>query len=300
MRRSVLLAALGIAAAVVAASAQQNPPTFRAGVKVVPVYATVTDRGGRFVLDFGKEHFSITDNGQPVVITQFSSQFVPITAAIMLDLSRSMINRYDAVLAAAEQFIVRLMPGDKARVGSFSEEVRMGPPLTGDRDAMITFIRDSFDLRVGMRTRLWDGMIEGIKTLEGVEGRRVLFVITDGNDTLSSARMDDAVSAARHAGVIVYWISMTGTGGQEPRAQLQPNAGLKYFVDETGGGYMRFDDLSEINPIMTEVTEELHHQYLLGFTPAVLDGKVHKLDVKLDQSIYTVRARKTYVAEEEK
>ena len=76
--------------------------------------------------------------------------------------------------------------------------------------------------------------------------------------------------------------------------------GLPFFVDETGGGYMRFDDVSEINPIMTEVTEELHHQYLLGFTPAVLDGKVHKLDVKLDQPNYTVRARKTYVAEAEK
>ncbi len=279
---------------------QQTPPTFRAGVKVVPVYATVTDRAGRFVLDLPKEMFTITDNGQPVVITQFSSQFVPITAAVMLDLSRSMINRYDAILAAAEQFIVRMLPGDRARVGSFSEEVRMGPPLTGDRDALMKFIRESFDLRVGMRTRLWDGLMEGIKTLDGVDGRKVIFVITDGQDTWSERRMDDALSEARRAGVIVYWLSLTGTGGPEPRAQIYPNAGLKAFVEETGGGYMRFDDLSEMNPIMTEVTEELHHQYLLGFTPAVLDGQLHKLQVKLRQSNYTVRARQSYVAEESK
>ena len=126
-----------------------------------------------------------------------------------------------------------------------------------------------------------------------------MFVISDGADTWSERRMDDVLSMARKAGVIVYWLSITGTGGPEPRSQFFPNAGLKYFVEETGGGYMRFNDLDEINPIMTEVTEELHHQYLLGFTPAVLDGKVHKLDVKLSQSNYTVRARQSYVADDD-
>lgn len=278
----------------------QDPqqPTFRTGVRTVPVYATVTDRGGRFVLDLKKSDFVIVDNGQPVSITQFSNQFVPITAAVMLDLSRSMINRYDAVIAAAEQFIVRLMPGDRARVGSFSEEVRMGPPLTDDRDAMIKFLRDSFDLRVGMRTRLWDGIEQGILSLEGVEGRRVVFVISDGTDTWSVKRMDDVLGMARKAGVLVYWISMSGTGGPEPRAQMRPNAGLRSFVEDTGGGYMRFAEIDEINPIMTEVAQELHHQYLLGFTPAVLDNRLHKLEVRTTQSNYTVRARKNYVAEQ--
>lgn len=281
-------------------SAPQDPqqPTFRASVRTVPVYATVTDRGGRFVLDLKKSDFVVTDNGQPVVITQFSNQFVPITAAVMLDLSRSMINRYDAVISAAEQFIVRLMPGDRARVGSFSEEVRMGPPLSSDRDAMITFLRDSFDLRVGMRTRLWDGIEQGIMSLDGVDGRRVVFVISDGGDTWSVKRMDDVLDTARKAGVLVYWISMSGTGGPEPRAQIRPSAGLRSFVEETGGGYMRFADLEEINPIMTEVAQELHHQYLLGFTPTTLDNRLHKLDVRTTQPNYTVRARKNYVAEQ--
>lgn len=277
-------------------AAQQ--PQFRAGVKVVPVYATVTDRAGRFVLDLKKDQFEITDEGKKVELTQFSNQFVPITAAIMLDLSKSMLGRYDAVIAAAEQFIVRLMPGDRARVGSFSEEVRMGPPLTGDRDVLIKFIRDSFDLRVGMRTRLWDAIDEGVKSLDGIEGRRVVFVITDGQDTWSVIRMDDAVRAARKAGVILYWIGMSGTGTPEARPQIRANAGLKYFVEETGGGYMRFAEIDEINRIMTEVAQELHHQYLLGFTPAVLDNKLHKLDVRVPQTNYTVRARKSYVAEE--
>lgn len=273
-------------------------PQFRAGVKTVPVYATVTDRGGRFVLDLRKEQFELTDDGKKVELTQFSNQFVPITAAIMLDLSKSMLPRYDAVLAAAEQFIVRLMPGDRARVGSFSEEVRMGPPLTGDRDALIKFLRDSYDLRLGMRTRLWDGIEEGVKALDGIEGRRVVFVITDGQDTWSVDRMDDAVRMARKAGVLLYWIGMTGTGGPEARPQIRANAGLKYFVEETGGGYMRFSEIDEINRIMTEVAQELHHQYLLGFTPAVLDNKLHKLEVRVLQTNYTVRARKSYVAEE--
>lgn len=291
-------AALSVAATMYAEA--QTPQTFRAGVKIVPVYATVAAPNGQFILDLKKEQFTLTDNGQPVTITQFSNQFVPITAAIMLDLSKSMLTRYDAVLASAEQFIVRLMPGDRARVGSFSEEVRMGPPLTSDRDALIKFLRDSFDLRVGMRTRLWDGIDEGIKALDGAEGRRVVFVITDGNDTWSVKRGDDVLSAARKAGVLVYWISMSGTGGPEPQSQRTPSAGLRSFVEDTGGGFMRFNEIDEINRIMTEVTQELHHQYLLGFTPAALDGHLHKLDLRVPQSNYTVRARKTYVAEEEK
>lgn len=277
---------------------QQTPPTFRAGVKTVPVYASVTDDGGRFVLDLARDQFQITDNGQPVAITQFSNQFVPITAAIMLDLSRSMMPRYDAVIAAAEQFIVRLMPGDRARVGSFSEDVRMGPPLTGDRDALIALLRNNLDLQVGMRTRLWDALEQGIRALDGVDGRRIVFVITDGRDTLSDRRMEEVLASARKAGVVVYWISISGTGGPEPQAQFWPNAGLLSFVHETGGGYMRFADIDEINRIMTEVAQELHHQYLLGFTPAVLDGRLHKLDVRVTQPNYTVRARKNYIAEE--
>lgn len=277
---------------------QQAPPTFRGGVKTVPVYASVSDRTGRFVLDLRKEQFQIEDNGQPVVITQFSNQFVPVTAAILLDLSRSMLPRYDAVIAAAEQFIVRLMPGDRARVGSFSEEVRMGPPMTGDRDALIALLHNNFNLQVGMRTRLWDAIEQGIQTLDGIDGRKIVFVVTDGSDTLSDLTMDTVLSHARKAGVIVYWISMTGTGGREAQAQFRQNAGLLSFVEDTGGGYMRFTDIDEINRIMTEVTQELHHQYLLGFTPAVLDNRLHKLDVRIPQSNYTVRARKNYVAEE--
>ena len=151
-----------------------------------------------------------------------------------------------------------------------------------------------------MRTRLWDAIEQGINTLEGIDGRRIVFVVTDGNDTLSDLTMEQALSHARKAGVIVYWISMTGTGGREPQAQIRQNAGLLSFVEDTGGGYMRFSEIDEINRIMTEVTQELHHQYLLGFTPASLDGRLHKLDVKLTLPNYTVRARKTYVAEEDK
>jgi len=283
---------------VIALDLAAQQPQFKAGVKTVPVYATVTDKAGRFVTDLTKEQFEVVDEGKKVELTQFSNQFVPITAAIMLDLSKSMLDRYDAVIAAAEQFIVRLMPGDRARVGSFSEEVRMGPPLTGDRDALIKFIRDSFDLRVGMRTRLWDGIGAGVKALDGIEGRRVVFVITDGLDTWSELQMDDAVRMARKSGVLVYWIGMSGTGSQEPRSQIRQNAGLRYFVEETGGGYMKFAEIDEINRIMTEVAQELHHQYLLGFTPAVLDNRLHKLEVRVLEKNYTVRARKSYVAEE--
>ena len=80
----------------------------------------------------------------------------------------------------------------------------------------------------------------------------------------------------------------------------RPDGGLKKLADETGGGYFELQKTADLAPTFTRVATELHSQYVLGFTPTLLDGKVHKLDVKMKPAGLTARARRSYVAAADK
>ena len=105
----------------VALGAQQ--PTFRLGTQTVPLYITVTDTAGRLVPNLTKEHFTVLNNGIPQEISVFDNTVRPITSVVTLDTSGSMTNNLDLMKAAAEQFIIRLLPEDKAVVGAFNNKV---------------------------------------------------------------------------------------------------------------------------------------------------------------------------------
>src|SRR4029077_5737129 len=80
----------------------------------------------------------------------------------------------------------------------------------------------------------------------------------------------------------------------------KPDGGLKKLADETGGGYFELDKTSDLSPTFTRVAQELHSQYVIGFTPTQLDGKVHKLALRVKQPGMTTRARRSYLAETDK
>src|SRR5581483_2757981 len=92
-------------------TAQQPTPAFRAGTRTVPIYATVTDELGAFVLDLKKDDFEVRDDGKPQPLTVFTTDIQPISAFVLLDGSRSMVKALDTVITAADHFVVRLMPG---------------------------------------------------------------------------------------------------------------------------------------------------------------------------------------------
>ena len=105
----------------------QQQPTFKSGTKTVAVYATVTDKDGRLVPDLEREAFEVRDNGKPQPITVFSNDIQPITVVMMLDRSGSMRGNYRLVEEAAAEFVRRLGPDDKARVGSFADRIEIEP-----------------------------------------------------------------------------------------------------------------------------------------------------------------------------
>ena len=283
-----------LAAATLTAVAQQEPPTFKATTQIVSVPATVLDGQGRLVPNLDQDQFTILDNGKPQDITFFQNETQPFTVVVMLDYSASMTSSLDLLRAASEQFLLRMLPQDKGQVGAFSDRIEFSGEFTNDRDDLISALRD---LQYGNPTRLWDAVDQSIDMLKPVENRKVVLVFTDGDDTYSKAGFGTVLDHAKQNEVMVYAIGLQSQyfNGQR-MVRSQPDRSLKKIAEETGGGYFELKKTDELAPTFTRVAQELHSLYTIGFSPAVLDGKEHKLELRMKQAGQVARARKTYIA----
>ncbi|MCC7124280.1 MAG: VWA domain-containing protein [Acidobacteria bacterium] len=297
MKRSALVSALAVAVTGVlltTAPAAQDQPLFRAAVRTVPIYATVLDANSRLVPDLQQSDFTITDNGKPTEITLFSAEPQPFTAVVMMDTSASMTANLKLLNRAAEQFLLRLLPVDRAQVGAFNDKIQLSGTFTNDRDALIAALDD---LYFGNPTRLNDAIATSLDALQGADGRRVILVFTDGEDTSSRTKFGTVLDRARDEEVMVYSIGLESEYFDGVRVvRTRPARDLRRIAEETGGGYFELKQTADLSPTFTRVATELRSQYLLGFAPATLDGKVHKLEVRVNRPGMTVRARRSYLA----
>ena len=308
-----------VALATIAVAAQQQQPTFKSGVRTVAVYATVQESGGRLVPDLTRDDFEIKDSGKPQPISIFSAEIQPINVILMLDRSGSMQGNYGLLEAAAHAFVRKLRPDDKARIGSFAEKVQIDPEgFTSNQEELVKIIRDR--LQKQGPTPLWNGIEAAIDALKDQEGRRVVLVFSDGADNPGNFKTNnksfmDVMQRAQEKDVMVYAVGLEsapgvssgglarpgmggggfGTGGFGA-GSTRPDPGLSAIADETGGGYFELRRADELSATFQRVADELHRQYLLGFAPQNLDGKMHKLEVKVKKSGMKVRARKEYYA----
>jgi Ca-activated chloride channel homolog len=277
-------------------SAAQETQKFTSGTHTVPVFVTVTDKEKRLVPDLAEQEFEVLDNGKPQKLTQFDNSALPISVVVMLDTSGSMTLALDQVKRAAEQFLLRLLPDDRAMVGAFNDKIEFLPEegFVGSRDRLISQLKE---LDFGYPTRLYDAVYQSLAMLRPREGRKVVLVFTDGEDTASKIGRGDTLDRAREEDVMVYSIGIENVyfDGQK-RVMTRPDRGLKGLSEETGGGYFLLKKTDELGETFTRVAQELHSQYLLGFSPAALDGKVHKIEVRLKRPGMNARARKTYIA----
>lgn len=289
-----VVAAVTLGAAAGVSTAGQDQPVFRSSIRTVPVYATVLDSEGRLVPDLQQEDFTVLDNGKPAEIGLFSSEPQPFTAVVMLDTSASMTANLKLLNRAAEQFLMRLLPVDKAQVGAFNDKIQLSGTFTNDRDELIGALDD---LYFGNPTRLNDAIGTSLDELKGIDGRRVVLVFTDGEDTSSKVRFGTVLDRARDEEVMVYSIGLESEYFNGQRVvRSRPTRDLRKIAEETGGGYFELKETAELAPTFSKVAQELRSQYLIGFAPAVLDGKVHKLEVKVNRPGMTVRARRSYLA----
>ena len=288
----ILIAALVVFAITAGVRAQQQP-TFRSGTSIVPVLATVLDKTGRLVPDLEQGDFTILDNGKPQDIVFFQNDVQPFTVVVTMDFSGSMTRNIDLLKAAAEQFILRLLPEDKAMVGSFSDKIMFNGGFTSDRDDLILALDD---LQYGNPTRLYDAIDTSIDLLDDATGRRVVLVFTDGDDNASRRNFNDVLTKAREKEVMVYAIGLQSEFFNGQRVvRSRPATAIRRLADETGGGYFELKKTAELAPTFTRVVQELHSLYALGFTPTNLDGKEHRLEVRAKSGM-TTRARRSYIA----
>jgi Ca-activated chloride channel family protein len=244
--------------------------------------------------DLVQEDFEVLDNDKPQELLLFRNDPQPITVALLLDTSGSMTASIELLKKAAEQFLLRLLPDDKGVVGAFNDKIEIGSQFTSDRDSLISQVKD---LDYGNGTRLYDAIAEGMNMLNGIEGRRVVLVFTDGDDTSSRIGRGTVLDRARTDEVMIYAIGLQSEFFDGVRTvRSKPDGGLRRLAEETGGGYFELKKTSDLGPTFSRVAQELHSQYALGFEAQQLDGKVHKLTVRMKQPGMTARARRSYVA----
>jgi len=264
----------------------------------VPVYVTVTDQERRLVPDLTMEDFEILDNLKPQTINVFENKPVPITTVVMIDTSGSMTGNLDFVKQGVEQFLLRLLPEDRAQVGEFNDKIKFHPgEFIDNRDRLIYMLKNDIDF--GYPTRLWDAADESLVRLEPESGRKVLVLFTDGDDNASKMGVGKVMDRARDKDIMIYGVgfqSVYSPDGSSHMVTSRPDRNLKKLVEDTGGGYFELKKTADLNETFTRVAQELHSQYVLGFSPETPDGKVHKLEVRVKKAGMTARARKTYTA----
>jgi len=294
---------LGVAAAVTAA-AQEQAPVFRAGTQSVALFVTVTDATGRLIPDLTKDEFQILDNNKPQTITLFANDPQPIKVVVMLDESGSMVNNIARMKDGAEQFLQRLQPNDRARIGSFEDKIIISRDFTNDRDELILFLKEG--LQYGNGTRLWDAVDAGMTALSGLDGRRVVLAFTDGADDPGPGKHVGYGTVLRRAqaeSFMVYAIgfhSRCRCGAEGRMIETDPDPSLKKLAAESGGGYFELKEGMDLGSTFTRVAQELHSQYVIGFAPEHMDGKLHTLQVRVTRPGLTARTRKSYVASPDK
>jgi VWFA-related protein len=270
---------------VAAATPRQDP--LRASTRMVPIYATVTDASGALVSNLTATDFQVDDNGKTVSITVFEGGVQPITMAILLDRSPSLFPVAQRAQSAVIELSRRLLPGDRACLGTFCQVVSLDPILTADADALVKHLGDDVPWPAG--TALWDAVEAGRAALEREGGRRVILVVSDAEDNCSRVDVDALRARVQHDGIMFYAISIRGREGSD-------TSELSALARATGGWSFELKPDDDVVAAARRVADELHRQYLLGFAPASLDDKLHRIDVKVKKPGGTVHARRTYVA----
>ena len=264
----------------------QGRATFRSTSRIVNVYATVQGRDGRLVPDLTRDDFRVLEDGQERELTVFDNTPQAITVALMFDMSNSMAGQVTKIRQSAGALVDALAPGDRVRIGSFGSEIAISPLLTGDKPVLQRILDE--ELWPGGPTPLWYATDLAMNTLENESGRRVVLLFTDGDDSrmLVPASLQSASRHAERGGFMVYVVGL-------PRRKLSEP--VRTLANDTGGGHFIVRTEDDLAGTFKRVVEELHQQYVLGFSSDVSDGRSHTIEVKTTRAGAKVRARKSYV-----
>ena len=238
--------------------------TLHVDVKLVSVFANVTDRNGATVGGLTKENFAVTEDGRPQQISVFEKQSeLPLNLTLAIDTSGSVQKDLNDEAAAARRFAHALVrPQDQMSVMQFATEVRALTPFT---NKLQLIDRGLNQLRGGWATALYDAIDQGSERLGPKDGRKVLVVISDGDDTAKNTTYPEALEQALRNEVMIYSLidvpiaasAGRSTGGEHALITLSEQTGGKYFYVSEGG----------LDKAFEKVSDDLRTQYMIGYYP---------------------------------
>ena len=232
---------------------------FKAGTRLVEIYATVQDQKGRYVDGLAKEQFSVLDEGEPQPILSFESEASALSCALVLDTTGSMQPALPSVKNAVVSFLDELRPADHAAAYAFNSSLNLLHDFTLDRGALKRAILRT---RAGGQTALFDAIAQVTHDISRRPGKKVIVVFTDGGDNASVLRASGAILGARKAGIPVYTIA-------EGEALSNPDTMklLRSIAEESGAQVYEARRLSDVNDLFQDILNNVEHTYMLSYKP---------------------------------
>jgi VWFA-related protein len=267
--------------------------TYRSGVDLVVVQATVHDHEGRLVPGLGPEDFHLFEDGVEQRIVQFSGERVPVSLGLAVDVSDSMYGvRIAEARRAIDRFVLGLLDeGDEAFLMVFNHAPLIKVPWTRPR-ALAGRI-DSVTPSGG--TAIYDAIIKAASMFDKRRHQRCgLVVISDGADTASDAKLQDALRRLNQTDAFVYGIAIDAPAGPAINHGFSPEA-LNEISSQSGGYTEVIHDSSELSGAAERIANELNHQYTLAYAPGrPPDGQYHSIRVRTGDPQQIVRSRRGY------
>jgi len=274
----------------------QTTPVIRVDTRLVVLYATVVDKTGHLVLNLPQTAFQVFENGVPQIIKVFKREDVPVSMGLVIDNSGSMRDKRAKVEAAAVALVKDSNPQDEVFIVNFNDEAYLDKDFTSDIKDMEEGLA-RIDSRGGTAMRDAISLSIDYAKQNGKKDKKVLLVVTDGNDNSSDETLENLVRKAQRSEVLIYAIGLLSE--EEPREARAARRALKALAEASGGLDYYPKDLAEVEKITPEVAKEIRNQYVLAYSPTNqnLDGTFRKIQVTVNgYGKPTVRTRNGYYA----
>jgi Ca-activated chloride channel family protein len=269
---------------------------FRSDTRLVVLHASVTDRKGKLLTNLDQNAFKIFENGQPQQIKIFRREDVPVSLGIVIDDSGSMSTKRSRVEAAALAMVRESNPQDEVCVVNFNDDAYLDVPFTNDIHKLEQGLA-RIDSRGGTAMRDALNMSLDYTRDKAKKDKKVLLVITDGNDNASNVSLESVVRHSNQADTLVYAIGLFTE--EEKHEASKARRALKELTSATGGLVFYPKDVSEVQALAVEVARDIRRQYTIYYTPAIqaLDGSYRQIKVTVEApGKPVVRTRSGYYA----
>jgi len=276
--------------------ATDETPTFRTDTRLVVLPVSVSDKNGKLVTDLSQNSFKVFENGTEQPIKLFRREDVPVSLGIIVDNSGSMHDKRSKVETAALDLVRASNPHDEVFIVNFNDEAYLDVEFTNDVKKLEEGLA-RIDSRGG--TALRDSISMSIDYLKqkGKKDKKVILVVTDGNDTASTGTLEKLVDKARQAEVLIYAIGLLSE--EEKHEAKKAKRELDSVTRESGGLSFYPRELTEVDRITQQVAHEIRNQYTIAYSPTIqaLDGSFRQIRVTVNAAGHpSVRTRTGYYA----